>query len=1454
MRSLRTRSTKVYCVASIPSRRPRLVSRSLSTVSNDGNVSYPTMDSHGRIELKKSNFSGQNPSTRINTDHIESIPLQSIQDHRKGRKRPRRLRKNVNKNRADVFVNGIPTLLSLEQDGAVKVHANTANLEDLSESDKESLIFHQRFHQQQEGDERTMKVDPSCAEIDIDNSFDSGTSLHQNHHHPSPARQEQYEGNSDEKDAITTKHSSSTSFPSKTNKIRRQLSSFQLALEAEQIAYEQDVHNTTVKKYEQFLDSMTKVGQPSETAAKQYMVSLWYRSLIRALEDSFNRFIREGDGRKRKHDNVGIFLGEINALFSSSAMNSSKNESGSEEHKEHSAKQEYRHNGIDSNIGFSSSTSINHGWSQKLAVVLLHTTLNKILTSTDHSRGGGTGVSSVITSPNTSSGRSSAFVTDQALKSSSEESGGGNEQNLFGSFDSLDPTDSSATNRNPTKSSSGARGPTAVSVALALGDAVISEYCANRLQVLRKETYSKLEKRNMKGKTPRQKQLLIHYTYRNHFVSDEDAEILRILGDTYSFNTYGSSSSSENFGQGREIDTTTPTTEFNVESEWVNPESMAKTSDKIQALKIKLGMGMLKLLLENCVVTNNDPKSDFCGQTIPAFMIVKDSSSSSPISDSTTTTRVLLTPTALQEIANREAQLEYAHPKHLPMLVPPKPWKSLNDGGYLSLEIPFMRTKGSILQKQALGRADLTKVYDALNFISAVPWAVNDQVLDAIDEAWEFGIGMADIPTRFDNPLPSANDPEVDEGVQQFIFENKRIRDRRLHLLREQFERNKDEFWTEEENERAEQEHREAEEKLLEDDSASELKQDEIRSIVLNRAIEATKQHNMNLHSLRCDMVHKLYVARSLRNRTKDNPSKGFYFPHNLDFRGRIYPTPPSLNHIGADHVRGLLRFNNGKRLGENGLDWLKIHLANLCGVNKISNADRIKWVEDRMDEVRNSARNPYQNLGEYVHQWKHVARMDSSLTSFGLQTSDESYIRSQLPNIRGNTGTGGGNMDESDYRSTTSSSSSEFEESLRIDEMNALKRKYTAEQDNLWWLSQESPWQVLAACQEIDRAMSFNGAKEDFVSYLPVHQDGSCNGLQHYAALGRDLAGAQSVNLTPNEIPQDVYSQVLKLVNKVLQDVVDGGEIPTFTNAATTNDNSAALADDVNKIAEKEIEIEELREAILFFAPLINRKTIKQAVMTHVYGVTRIGATEQIKARLEELADDWKERQQGQQDDLNNEKRSGGGASTEHYGSGAYDAVMDRRIYLASRFLSGAVFNCIGQLFENATEIMQWFTITARDIAAQGYPMSWLTPLGLPVVQPYRKSEIARVQTALQRVSLARNADTGSVNSKKQGSAFPPNYVHSLDSTHMLMTALKCKDIGIDFVSVHDSYWTHASDVDVMNSALRESFVELHEEPLLETLRESLQVRYPKVPIRPLPERGELDIKDVLKSRYFFS
>lgn len=87
--------------------------------------------------------------------------------------------------------------------------------------------------------------------------------------------------------------------------------------------------------------------------------------------------------------------------------------------------------------------------------------------------------------------------------------------------------------------------------------------------------------------------------------------------------------------------------------------------------------------------------------------------------------------------------------------------------------------------------------------------------------------------------------------------------------------------------------------------------------------------------------------------------------------------------------------------------------------------------------------------------------------------------------------------------------------------------------QGNMWWTKSDDIWQTLACCMEIKSAIE-SGDPENYVCHFPVHQDGSCNGLQHYAALGRDELGGRSVNLVKSEFPQDVYSCVVERVSAV--------------------------------------------------------------------------------------------------------------------------------------------------------------------------------------------------------------------------------------------------------------------------------------------------------------------------------
>lgn len=462
--------------------------------------------------------------------------------------------------------------------------------------------------------------------------------------------------------------------------------------------------------------------------------------------------------------------------------------------------------------------------------------------------------------------------------------------------------------------------------------------------------------------------------------------------------------------------------------------------------------------------------------------------------------------------------------------------------------------------------------------------------------------------------------------------------------------------------------------------------------------LKSVKKENSERHSQRCDVELKLAVARKMKD------EEGFYYPHNLDFRGRAYPMHPYLNHLGSDLCRGILEFAEGRPLGKSGLRWLKIHLANLYagGVDKLSYDGRIAFTENHLEEIFDSADRPLEG-----------------------------------------------------------------------------KR---------WWLGAEDPFQCLAVCMNLTEALR-SSSPETTISHIPVHQDGSCNGLQHYAALGRDKLGAIAVNLVAGEKPADVYTGIATRVVEIMR--MDAQKDPSI-------DPDVARA--------------------RLIVDQVDRKLVKQTVMTSVYGVTYVGAREQIKRRLKERG-----------------------------------VIPDEaELFGASCYAAKVTLTALGEMFQAARGIMNWLGDCAKVIACENEPVRWTTPLGLPVVQPYRKLGRHLIKTSLQVLTLQRETDKVMV--KRQRTAFPPNFVHSLDGSHMMMTAVACKRQGLNFAGVHDSYWTHACDVDTMNKILREKFVELYGTPILEDLLESFEKSFPKLKFPPLPERGDFDMKSVLESPYFFN
>jgi len=87
-----------------------------------------------------------------------------------------------------------------------------------------------------------------------------------------------------------------------------------------------------------------------------------------------------------------------------------------------------------------------------------------------------------------------------------------------------------------------------------------------------------------------------------------------------------------------------------------------------------------------------------------------------------------------------------------------------------------------------------------------------------------------------------------------------------------------------------------------------------------------------------------------------------------------------------------------------------------------------------------------------------------------------------------------------------------------------------------------------------------------------------------------------------------------------------------------------------------------------------------------------------------------------------------------------------------------------------------------------------------------------------------------------------------------MMFTALECEKEGITFAGVHDSYWTHAADVERMGSILRRQFINLHGSPLIADLNENFVSRYPHHKFPRIPKQGDFALEEVQDSTYFFS
>lgn len=111
-----------------------------------------------------------------------------------------------------------------------------------------------------------------------------------------------------------------------------------------------------------------------------------------------------------------------------------------------------------------------------------------------------------------------------------------------------------------------------------------------------------------------------------------------------------------------------------------------------------------------------------------------------------------------------------------------------------------------------------------------------------------------------------------------------------------------------------------------------------------------------------------------LAEKHREYPS--LYFPHMLDFRGRMYPIPVGLHPQGNELSRGLLEFDRGVPVQEEDAGWLAINITSHWGNDKMSFEDRIAWVEQNEAMWRRIAADPLGSLewSRVDHPWQCLA------------------------------------------------------------------------------------------------------------------------------------------------------------------------------------------------------------------------------------------------------------------------------------------------------------------------------------------------------------------------------------------------------------------------------------------------------------------------------------------------
>ena len=322
----------------------------------------------------------------------------------------------------------------------------------------------------------------------------------------------------------------------------------------------------------------------------------------------------------------------------------------------------------------------------------------------------------------------------------------------------------------------------------------------------------------------------------------------------------------------------------------------------------------------------------------------------------------------------------------------------------------------------------------------------------------------------------------------------------------------------------------------------------------------------------------------------------------------------------------------------------------------------------------------------------------------------------------------------------------------------------------------------------------------------------------------GYKLEGNDYVSYLP--IGMDGSCSGLQHFSALLRDPVGGAAVNLLPSDEKA-DIYQTVADAVSlRLDDPDLATNEIAQA---WRGHVDRKIVKQPCMTFAYSSTVHGMRDQIIAALRK-----------------------------------YDVHLDADHYEAAMFLAPIVRECIQQTVVAASKALDWLQGVAHVCTDKEEAICWTSPVGLPVIQDRRIFNGVRVKLIFQgrTVKLQLQVRSRDLNRRAQINGISPNYVHSLDSAHLMKTVNACMQNGVqDFAMIHDSFGCHACDIDVLHEVLRREFVAMYQydwltefrAEVLEQLKQEDSLLEEPV-IDPPPEFGTLEIESVMDSDFFFS